>query len=176
MPFAVAVAVAVLVRLIGGERRGPRFVVVSAAISFLVAYAAIEGVPAFPASGAKQKVFYLVLAGSVLGLVLDVRDRNALAERVAILVVPALGLLWMAQRLLSFGFDIDVLLPLLLLWVASIVILWRLSRGATDGLITPGIQILVAGVGLSVVALFGASASLAQLSAGLAAATGGVLL
>ena len=40
----------------------------------------------------------------------------------------------------------------------------------------PGVQILVASAGVAVVALIGASASLAQISGGLAAAMGGVLV
>ena len=150
---------------------------VAAAIGFLVTYVVVEGLPAFPAAGGKQKIFFLGLAGLVLGLLLDISGRAAVVERIAIVVFPAAGLLWMAQRLLSFGVDLEILLPLVLLWAVSVVILWRLSlAGAHGGIMVPGIQVVVASVGVSVVALVGASASLAQLSGGLAAATGGVLL
>ncbi len=150
---------------------------VGAVIGFLVTFAVVEGMPAFPATGAKQKVFFLGVAGVVLGLLLDTRDRSAALERRGMVVFPAVGLLWMAQRLLSFGIDIEILLPLIVLWAVSVVILWRLSQtGVRGDIMVPGVQVLVASFGVSVVALFGASASLAQLSGGLAAATGGVLL
>lgn len=168
---------AVLVRLIGGARQGARFVMVATVIAFLVTYAVVEGVPAFPATGAKQKVFFLGVVGLVLGLWLDVRGRVAAVERIAIVVFPAVGLLWMAQRSLSFGIDIEILLRLVALWAVSVMVLWRLSQtGARGDIMVPGVQVLVASVGVSVVALVGASASLAQLSGGLAAAMGGVLV
>lgn len=149
----------------------------AAAIAFLVVYVVVEGVPAFPAAGAKQKVFFLGVVGLVLGLLLDVRDRSAVVERIAIVAFPAAGLLWMAQRLLSFGIELEVLLPLVLLWAGSTVILWRLSQtGEQGGVMVPGVQVLVASIGVSVVALIGASASIAQLAGGLAASMGGVLL
>ena len=178
VPFVVALIVTGLVRLIGGEQRGRQFVMVAVGIGFLVAFVLVEGAPAIAATTAKQKVFFIVVVGLVAGLLLDARaSRRVLAERLAIVLFPLLVLLWMAQRLLSFGIELDVVLPLVVLWLGSMIVFWRLSvTGETGGALVPGVQLLVASVGLSVVALLGASASLAQLTAGLAASVGAVLL
>ncbi len=150
----------------------------AAGIGFLVAFVLVEGLPAPVATAAKQKVFFIALLGLIAGLLLDASSqRRVTGERVVILLLPLLALSWMALRLLSFGIAFDVVLSLVLLWLASVVILWRaLHSGERGGTLVPGVQLLVSSIGLSVVALLGASASLAQLTAGLAAATGGVLL
>lgn len=172
------VAAIVLALVIGAAGRGPasRYAIGGAFIGFLLAYLAIEALPDLPPSTAKQKVFYLVILAFVAGLTLDRAGRPRLWQRAILLLYPVVALVWLAWRPLQAGPDARLIAELAVLWGVSAIILLRLAAASSDGALRPGPLVVVAAVGAAVIGLVGASASLAQLSAAIAAALGGMLL
>ena len=175
LPLTVAALLTLAARAIGGPTAGPRYAIAGAVVGFLLAYLAIEALPMLPPPTAKQKVFYLVIIAAAAGLVLDRLDRPALVERACLLLYPVVALVWLAWRPLQAGPDAALIAELVVLWVVSVIVLVRLAAASGSGALRPGPLVVVAAVGAAVVALLGASASLAQLTAAVAAALGGLL-
>ena len=63
LPLLAALLVTAAARALAGPRLGARYAVAGAIVGFLLAYLAIEALPAFPPTTAKQKVFYLAIIG-----------------------------------------------------------------------------------------------------------------
>lgn len=180
LPLAVALAATGVIWVIGGPYRAPAIVFGAAMVGILAAYWWIEGLPPVLPTTGKQKLFYFIVLVLAVGWSIDGRERvqrrlSGLA-RFSMFGLPALVLIWLSWRLLLAGPDFGLLTALAVLWLAAVVVHWRLHGHERSGALVGGVQVLVAAVGLSVVALLGASASLAALAGSVAAAMGGVLL
>ena len=143
------------------------------ALAFIVAHLSILGWPLLPPGSSLQKIVYIAAIGLLLGVALDF-----LIDRVAIrplaLIWPGLIVAWLGwQRLL--GFEALDLARLILVWLAGALIFDRLLALRDADIVAPT-MVLVAGLGASAIAFIGAAASLSQLAAAVAAATGGFLL
>ncbi len=142
-------------------------------LAFVIAYLSILGWPALPPRSSSQKLVYIALIGLLLGAVLDFL-LNHVPTRLVALVWPGVILAWLGwQQLL--GLEPFDLVRLVLLWCAGAFIFDRLLAFRAVEIIAPT-MVLVAGIGMSAVAFIGAAASLSQLAAVVAAATGGFLL
>ncbi len=175
-PFAVALAVVAIAQLVGG-RRGQIVAGLGVALAVLVGYALLASVPRFPPPASTQKLFYLIALGGLLGLVVDAVGRPPLLDRLAVVALPTVALVWLAWRQLAAGPEILLLVTLGLLWAGMTAALWRLAdasdRGA--GVIGP-VLLIVAAIGTAVVALLGRTATLSLLSGAIAAAVGALAL
>ncbi len=174
LPLVVTLAACGLLRLIGGESRGPLAASAAVSIGFLAAYVAISGVPLFPPRASSQKLAYLVLAGLALGLVIDLLRPGHRASWAAILVASGLGIAWLAWPRLGSA-DPAIVITFALVWMGSAMALVRLHaiRGrASDATVV----LFAAALGLAAISLLGRTASYAQLGGALAAAAGGFLL
>lgn len=175
MPFAVGLLVGGTMRLAAAGRRAG-LALLGATGAFLLVYLLIESQPPLLAVTAKQKLFWLALAGALLGIVVQAGRNNAL-DRALLVVAPAVGLIWFGERQWLRGPDTVFVLLSLALWFGAAAILLRLraTNAAAQGL-GGGARLVAAAIGLSLVALLGASASLATLASALAAGLGGVML
>lgn len=143
------------------------------ALAFVIAHLSILGWPPLPPGSSLQKIVYIALIGLFLGVVLDFLIDRAPIRPVA-LIWPGVIIAWLGwQQLL--GLEVLDLARLALVWFAGAFVFDRLLALRTANIVAPT-MVLVAGIGMSAIALIGNAASLSQLAAAVAAATGGYLL
>jgi hypothetical protein len=173
VPLVAAFVIAGAGRLAGGLART---ILCGAAIAlgFLAAYTTIFGLPPIMPRSAGQKIASLAMLAIVAGAVVDAIRFAPATRRALLLVAAAAGLLWLLLPLLR-GPDAANLLRAASVLVLGLLIIWRSSGFAHDAQ-SAGTILVVAGAGLAGVAVLGASVSLAQLAAALAAAAGGFML
>lgn len=176
-PFVVALLVVAASRLVGGGRRAELLAGVGVVLGILVGYALLEGVPQFPPPASKQKLFYLIAFGGLVGLVVDWLGRPSLIDALAIVAFPAVCLAWLASRQLNAGPELTLLVTLAVLWAGSAAALRRLADASDRGAgVTGPVLLIVAAIGTAGVALLGRTATLALLSGAIAAGAGAIAL
>lgn len=183
VPFAVALAVALVLGVAGGAV-GRRVAALGIGAGFLVAYWLIDGVPPVPPVATKHKVIYVAAACLALGLILDLAGLSRAGGHALAFAVPAGALQWLRQDQIAAGPAAALVVTLAVLFLVSIVVYWRQAasaRGAdvpetsSAGLFAP-IQVLAAAAGLGGIALLGISLGYGSAALALAAAGGGYLL
>lgn len=156
-----------------GRLFGVRAAGCAIALAFIVAQVSILGWPPLPPRSSVQKLGYIALLGLLLGILLDFVVARAPLRAVAPLWSAAI-VVWLGwQQLLGFQ-PLD-LVRLALVWLAGVFVFDRLLVLRTTDIVAPT-MLLVAGIGVSAIAWIGHAASLSQLAAAIAAATGGFLL
>jgi hypothetical protein len=169
LPLAVA---GILAGILGGAI-GVWAAGAAIAIAFIVAHVAILGWPVFPPRSSLQKIVYVAVAGLIVGAILDTLTNRAAIRSFAI-VWPGVLVAWLGwQQLLAA--DPTDLGKLVTIWIAGAFVFDGLNTLRNVAIVAPT-MVMVAGIGASLVAFIGAAASLSQLAAALAAATGGFLL
>jgi hypothetical protein len=165
---------------------GPELASAAIPAGFLASCWATVGWPAFPPVSSNQKIVYVALFGTLIGIMIGALRFDRRLRWFGVAIWPAVIAGWLGLRGLSpetsggFGWTIfspapTDIITLAVLWFAGVAVLAGL-RHMQEGSSAPCIALLIAAVGTSMIALLGSSASLAQLSGGLAAATGGFLL
>jgi hypothetical protein len=155
--------------------QGPWIASLVAPIVFLLAYYfTYEKIPAFPPSGATNKIFYIVLAATLAGLLFDLLMPSRLAEaggRLAILFMASLLIaLWIALPRFT-AVDAPLLLTVAALMLGGTLALWRVATADFAGSTTLDGAVLLAvlpGV-FAPIALFGGSSTSVGLCLGLTA-------
>ena len=184
IPFAVAFAAAILIRLLFGKNWGGRLAILGAVIGFLAAYFLLEGIT-WPAVAAKQKIFWLALVALILGLAMELRGGGRLGALVIAHLFPIGALAWLAWGLIGRGLDQELLIKLAALYLGSVFVIWmmvtaRLPRDRDTsigcGRINSPAMLLVAAFATGLIALYGAEIGLAQLLIAIGAVLGAVLL
>lgn len=180
LPLGVALGATLFIWLVAGPYRAPQIVFGAAVVGILVAYWWIERLPpVLPITG-KQKLFYFIVLLLAAGWAIDGPERRPRRPgglaRLSMFGLPALALIWLAWRPLMAGPDGQLLSEMAVLWLVAVLVHWRLQGQERAGALVGGVQVLVAAVGLAIVAVIGAAASLAALAGAVAAAMGGVLL
>jgi hypothetical protein len=146
--------------------RGPWATQLVAPIVFMVAYyLTYDKIPTFPPAGATNKIFYIVLAASLAGLLYDLLPPFGFANssgRLIVLLVAASVLIatWIGVPRFS---DMDIILVLIVaaLGLGGALVLWRLAT-ADAAAVTPvnGAVLLAVLPGLfAPIALFGGSST-----------------
>lgn len=169
LPLLLGFALTIGLRLAAGRRAAATAV----PLGFILLYLWVIGLPALPPPAALGKLFWAVVAGTALGLGLDLLRIDGARRGAALLLglVAALG--WIIGGALSGPAD----------WI--VLILAALTGGAAAFVPAPAgerepVSAAAATFAMALavggVALIGASASLAQLGLGLAAGLGGFLL
>ncbi len=162
-----------LLRLAGGGWAGRRLAPGGIALAFLLLFALVVGLPAFPPPSSMGKLFWSAAAGLALGLGLDATGVTGRAVSVAVAAWLVLALGWIA------GPALDSLPAVVALVVLLAVGGWVAFAGSSDDApkpAAPAAVLLALALSIGVTALIGSSASLAQLGLALTAATGGFLL
>jgi hypothetical protein len=130
--------------------------------AFLAAYVvAYNKVPTFPPIGAANKVFYVALAGALVGLAADLAGRPRLAA-LLLLIQPLAAALYIGQSRLAEA-PLEILVAGAT-GVAVMILLQRKMGGATaeDGM-KRGLLLAIASLGFAPIALLGASSTSLQL-------------
>ena len=148
LPLGVALAATLVFWLIAGPYRAPRIIFAAAVAGILAAYWWIEKLPpVLPVTG-KQKLFYFIVLLLVAGWAIDGpqrrQDKMSGFGRLAWLGLPALALIWLAWRPLLAGPDGQLLIEMAVLWLAAVLVHWRLRGQERAGALVGGVQ----GVGL----------------------------
>jgi hypothetical protein len=176
--LAAGLALSLLARL--GTSPLPASLV--APVVFLVAYvASYQDVPDFPPVGSTNKIFFIALAGTVAGIVVDlVTLSSRLAGRSVLFfrrfcetAAPPAVAIWIGLPRFA-ELNTDFLLALAGLAIGGIAVLWRLDAvAATDrpdgGEMVATAMLAALSLGFAPIALFGASSTSFGLCLGLAA-------
>jgi hypothetical protein len=170
LPFLAALAVAGLGRLFPVRARA-RAIGAAGAIGSLAAFVAILGVPDWPPRGAQQKLAALVLAGILVGAVIE---HIPAARRPWVVVAAVLiGAAWIVWPLLGAS-GADALLAALAF--ALVVVITGASGTAKDDALARATPPSIAVGALAIIAVAGNAASLGQLAGALAFAGAGYCL
>ncbi len=173
-PLLVAAVLTGLIGLGLGRAVGPKIAAAAIPIAFLASCWATIGLPAFPPVSSSQKIVCIVGLGAVAGVILDLIRGNDKIRWIAPLAGAGVIAAWLGWRYFTAP-DAAALVTLAALWLAGAAILMGSQEARSYGA-APAVTLLIAAIGVSLIALAGSSASFAQLSGGLAAATGGFLL
>ncbi|MCW5772464.1 MAG: hypothetical protein KIT16_12560 [Rhodospirillaceae bacterium] len=178
-PFLVAVVLALVFRLVGGGRVGRRIAAAGVGAGFLVAFVLMLGPPLdMPPANTAQQIFWIAAVGLVLGLIADVGGWVRAGAASLAVLIPAAALIWLV------GPRYESLWPIaLLLFAASIPVLWRVAAaaqgseepGRRSAALFPPILVLAAAAGFTFLA-WKDGAGIALLAVALCAATFGFLL
>jgi len=161
-------------RFTNGRERGPQVAGASVALTFIIAYLLIIGVPPLPPVSSSQKLAYVVAAGLVIGFVFDYWRFPAFFRWAVFGLGMAVTIYWLGANKLHRA-DTWLLLGIVALFAGTILAEWRIEAGRHRGL-DPLVKLLVASLATAAIAQFGDSTSLAQLSGALGAALGGFML
>ena len=174
IPIGVAVLFTTFFSWCLGPVPGGRIASAAIGVAFLAGYAALFTWPDFPPVSSGQKLVFIVLAGVVIGAVIDLMKSPPLFKYLAIILWPAIIIGWLGWRqITNLTFETSVTLGLL--FVAAVYILDRLaSCGSRPS--HASVVLMTAAIGASFIAFIGASGSLSQSYALLAASAGGFLL
>ncbi|MDA1132951.1 MAG: hypothetical protein O2905_06980, partial [Proteobacteria bacterium] len=147
----------------------------AAGVAFVLAYFVAVGLPAWPATGSAHKVFYLGLAGLLIGIVLDAEDAGDRLKRGATLALPFAALAWVVVPVVSGAMERETVMLIAALAAALVVMFVRLSRVAGSA-VTPPIHLAVAAAGVAAIAWYGGSFFQVQVGLILAASATGFVL
>lgn len=174
VPLIVSFVAVGLLRVAGGAERGRLIAALAVGLGLLVAYWVIFGIPSFPPTGATRKMFYLIAAAALIGLVADVVRVPVLASRLLTVLAGIAAIAWIGgDKALGDPWPAGVVVLCLLVVLA--IAGWHLvdkSEQPTE----PGVPLLVVALGLTIIAFLGNTASSAQLAGAIAAALGGFLI
>ena len=184
IPFAVAMAAALVIRLVCGREWGGRLAILAAGIAFLVAYGILESIT-WPTVSSKQKVFWLAGIALVLGLAMEMRGGGRVGALIVAHLFPIGALGWLAWQKIISGPSQELLITLVLLYLGSLVVIWMLvtatparrqeSRIGCGRINSPAMLMLV-GFAAGVISITGAEIGMAQLSVAIGAVLAGVLV
>ncbi len=180
LPLSSALLLAPVLRRVAG----PRAASAAVTLGLCAGYVAIHGLPPWLARSSTQKLPGLVLAALVVGWALDssgIAARAPRLRRVAIGALAVLGICWLGWPLLRSleAPDLVLVAAVSLAGASALVHLGRHeeSRDREKGSdLDAPVMLLAASLGCAGIALYGSSASIAQLCGALAAALGGFLL
>ncbi|AVA26164.1 hypothetical protein [Rhizobium sp. NXC24] len=143
-------------------------------VSFLAAYWFVYNkIPAFPPVGAVNKIFFIALLGTVVGIVLEFSGLQRLGKMLALLQ-PIVAALYIGQPILG-ATPLEVLFAA----TAGVAVMAFVLFGngeASDDDVRRGGGVAVLALGFAPIALLGASSSTFQLCLLYAAASFGVLV
>jgi hypothetical protein len=132
---------------------------------FLASYVlTYQQVPPFPPVGATNKIFYIALSGTLVGLVLDLLPRSAKLDQPLAVIVPALIVGWIGWPRFTNA-DLDVVATTLALWLGGSAALWRLNAVAkataerNGGSLVGTAMLMALMLGFAPVALLGGSST-----------------
>ena len=175
LPLLVAIVATGILRLAWAREKGPILANAAAGAAFVLTYAVTAGLPGIPTAGAAHKIFYLSVAGLVLGAILDAEEWGTWMRRVVVVVLPLLGLVWIAGPLANTPGPPPDQNLVLGLFAAAVIVLLRLTRTEGSALTAP-VHLAVASAGLAAVALYAGTFFAVQVGTALAAATVGFLV
>ncbi|MDX8479889.1 hypothetical protein RFN28_15565 [Mesorhizobium sp. VK24D] len=140
---------------------------------FLSYWLTYNRLPSFPPVGAVNKVFYIAIVGSVLGLAAEWAGSRALSL-LLLVAMPLASAAYIGEKIvLAQPFDLVVAA---LVGAALLYALYREAQFPDEGSnVRSAVMLAVASAGFAPIAFMGASSSSLQLSLGLAVGIGGVV-
>jgi hypothetical protein len=174
IPFVTAAVAAGILRLVAGSTHGTAMAGAAIGLAFLAGYVMILGAPSVWPPSATQKIFFIAIVGGIFGLSLDLSREARHVTLLAAALTPAIALAWLGWTRIVRPDWIDILTLVVIAAAAGAVLTELYGRNTQPA--ESAVKLLIAAVTLSLVALIGTSASLAQLGGVLAAAVAGFAL
>jgi hypothetical protein len=150
-------------------------------VLFLISYVlAYQQVPPLPPIGATNKIFYIALAATLVGFVLDLLAIRRLDRGLA-LIVPGLIAGWIGLPRFMNG-DLEVVATASALWLGGSVVLWRLDAvtkapaECNGGSVVGTAMLMALMLGFAPVALLGGSSTSSMLCFAAVAGLGAVAI
>jgi hypothetical protein len=159
--FVLGLVLSGLVRMIESSAVASTALPIIFLASYVVTY---QQVPPFPPVGSTNKIFYVAVAATIAGLVLDLLPRAAIYRRLLTVVMPLLIVGWISFPRFAKP-DIELIATCLGLWLGGIALLWRLDTVATalpnhnGGSIVGTAMLMALLLGFAPVALLGGSST-----------------
>jgi hypothetical protein len=175
--FLLGLALSGLARLSPTATLQPLVSPVVFLISYVLAY---QQVPPFPPIGATNKIFYIALAATLVGFILDVLAIRRL-DRALALIVPGLIVGWIGSPRFTNG-DLEVAATASALWLGGCAVLWRLdavtkaTAECNGGSVVGTAMLMALMLGFAPVALLGGSSTSSMLCLAAVAGLGAVAL
>ncbi|GGK71334.1 hypothetical protein [Amphritea balenae] len=170
LPLLISLIVAGVVGF--SSAKGQRFAAIAVAISALATIIVISGL-SFPPKATSQKLPYLIMAGAIIGLLVDALNIKGWSYKLVSLIIP-LGMVgWLFGARFN-SMDLVGGFYLIVITLLAILTLWQGDNQRNR--IDSGLKLLFISGGLGAILLIGSSAMLAQTAFGLMAAIGGLLL
>ncbi len=94
--------------------------------SYVVTY---QQVPPFPPVGSTNKIFYIAVAATLVGLAFDLLPRTANYRRLLAVIMPLLIVGWIGFPRFAKA-DIELVATVIGLWLGGVALLWRLDTVA----------------------------------------------
>ncbi len=147
LPLAAAFVLSGLLWAIGREGRGRVLAGGSIAVAFLIAYLVLLGLPDWRPVDAIDKLVYIALGALFIGAFADFTGMPVQIKYALILVIPLLGLAWVAEPQIRGTPDLAGVATLVLLFAANGVATSRFTlREGSD--LTPTIYLGAGAAGL----------------------------
>jgi len=174
VPLLVSALLAGVLRFAGRATMGPRLSAAGVGLGILATYGLAMGVPPLPPVISLEKIAYVTAAGLILGVLIDLTRVAPFARWFAFAALLAAALYWLAEPRADLNHPWR-LAGLVALWIIGLVTLWRAEAGR-DGGMEPVIKLLVAAIGVGLVAMIGNADVQAKLAFATAAALVGFLV
>lgn len=171
LPFAVSLCLAAVLGF--SKAASARFAGMAAGIGFLTGYIVTFGWPPLLPIASGQKIAFIAALGMVLGVV---ADRTARTHAVLGLGAMVAATLWLGWRKVAAAPSLDHLGTALIVAAGAVALFATRARAQDQDDLSKTVPLLVVSLAFSVIAFFGASASIAQNAAALAAALGGLMV
>lgn len=150
-PLIFSWGAAALFRMIWGTKIGPKIACASAGAAFLVAYFVFVGLPAWPAAGSNNKIFYIGLLGLFIGIILDTELTNDRYKQIGIILLPLLALTWIIAPYITGKNLHDYYFLFGCIGIGTVVMFWKLSRTTINDN-DKSIQLALFAAGLAIIA------------------------
>ena len=175
LPLVLSWVATGILRFAWGPLRGPKIASASAGMAFVLAYFVAAGLPAWPSAGSAHNLFYLGLAGLLIGVILDSEGAGDRVRRIAVLVLPLLAVASVIVPFSTGSLRAWDYVLITSVGTAVAIMFMRLSRTSGSAVTAP-IQLAVAAAGVAAIAWYGGNFFQVKASLILAASSAGFLL
>lgn len=152
VPLVVSAVAVGLLRYLMGPWLGVLLGSLGIAFGFLATLLLAQGLPGWPPTNALAMLPYIIMAGMVVGALVDEAENPIALVRPLLIGLPMVIIFWLGVTFYSAFGTISGTVPYALLMIMGIIALQRLHEDRDHGIASP-VTLLVAFLGLAVIGL-----------------------